>query len=271
MEEREGRARPGGHVPQRGLHPVQGAAFFLGGIREGGPPPGRARHHGLGLEDRRRQDAGAEGFHRHQDDEGRGVPLQEEQDHVAAGLRQVRLRGGLLRHRGVEWRRRHQGEARHHRHRLACAAPAEHDGGQRPHLRQRRRARLSLRAQAAGRDRRRRDRPGAGKRVAPARLRSHDPRGAAEFPRRLRRGDRQGGVEAVHQDAGPQHQDGREDRQGHLAQDRRGGRLRRRQGPRAEARMRPAHRLRGPRAEHGRAGCRDRRPQGRCTRLHRGG
>ena len=41
----EGRVRPGRHLPQRRLHPLQGAARVLGELRAGAAPVQGARHH----------------------------------------------------------------------------------------------------------------------------------------------------------------------------------------------------------------------------------
>ena len=122
---------------------------------------------------------------RHQDDQGHRVPLQEEQDHLAAGPRPASSRGGDT--YTIEVRAARRVQAKHviiatgskARHLPGIAVDNElvcdNEGA------------LAFAAvpEAPRRDRRGRDRPGARQRLAPPGLRGHDPRGAADFPRRL--------------------------------------------------------------------------------------
>ena len=191
----------------------------------------RPRHQRDGREDRHREDAGAQGRHRHQDDQGRRVPLQEEQDHVAAGLRQVRERRRDLHDRGGQ-RAGHEAKyvivatgskARHLPdvpvdNEIVC----DNEG-----------------ALAFGAVPKRLGVIGAG--VIGLELGSVWRRLGSEvtilealpnFLGAVRRRDRQGGVEAIHQDAGPRHLLGVKIEQGHGEEGRRRSSTRTARAPR---------------------------------------
>ena len=170
LEEREGRARPGRHLPQRGLHPVQGAAFVLGGIREGRATTSTT--HGITVSGvkidvakmQARKDAIVTKM-------TKGVEFLFKKNKITwlPGFGKFVSGGDYLRDRGVDM------EAAPSRRSTSSSPPARSarhlpnvDRGQRDRLRQRRRARLPVGAQAPRRDRRRRDRPRARQRAGAA-------------------------------------------------------------------------------------------------------
>ena len=166
--------QPRGHLPQRRLHSVQGAARVLRELSARRARVRRARHRGPGPRAGRRADADAQGRDRRQLTAGIAVPVQEEQGHVMS--RPGQLLGGARRRLAVQVARHDGGaeviEAKHviiatgsmPRHcrwrRSTTSSCCDNDGA----------LALCRGAGAARRDRRRRDRPGDGQRVeAPGR------------------------------------------------------------------------------------------------------
>ncbi|MBK6982305.1 MAG: hypothetical protein IPH30_12930 [Betaproteobacteria bacterium] len=173
----EGRARgalrhAGRRVPQRGLHPVQGAAARREGHR-GRRGHGRARRVVRPAENRHRRHPRLQGRRRRQAHQGPFEPRQGAQGHRGAGARQVHLRpcgrggneggpqGGLLR-------------PLHHRRGLAVRAHP----------------RLSLRRSAPPRFHERAGAPGRPEAPAHHRRRHHRPRDGHRLRRARLEGDR---------------------------------------------------------------------------------
>ncbi len=84
VEERQGRGQARRHLPERRLHSVQGAAGILGELRARGVQIRQSRHLRDGRENRRRQNAGAQGQDRVAAHRRHRGLVQEEQDHLAA-------------------------------------------------------------------------------------------------------------------------------------------------------------------------------------------
>ena len=146
VEERQGRPGAGRHLHQRRLHSVEGAAAVVGELRARRPPLRRPRHRRRQADDRRREDAGAQGDRREAEQRRHPLPVQEEQGRVLPRPRLVRRprRGRHVAGRG----RRREGrddhrQARHRRHRLEPARVAGRAVRRGEHPLQRRRARAS--------------------------------------------------------------------------------------------------------------------------------
>mmetsp|Transcript_42330 Transcript_42330/g.99468 ORF Transcript_42330/g.99468 Transcript_42330/m.99468 type:complete len:353 (-) Transcript_42330:1868-2926(-) len=267
VEERRRWARPGGHLHQCRLHPVQGAAAVQRALRAPQPPLCRPRHHGRQRQDRCRPDAGPQGHRGEAEQRRHPLPVQEEQGDVLPRSRQLRRSAGRrLRAQGGGGH--DPGQAGHPRHRLQCPRPARRTLRRREHPLERRRPARRHHAGHPGRDRLRRDRPGDGLGLAPPGRQGHGARSPAHLPRRGGRIGRQGSRQDL-QEAGPGHPAGRQDHRGQVRQVRRHRRLHRRQGRRADAGGRQAHRLHRPRAQHHRPERRGGGPEARRAWCHR--
>ena len=142
--------RPGRHLPQCRLHPVQGAAALLPSLRRGRPRHGQARRQGERRRARSADHAGEQEPGGEDPDPGDRVPLQEEQGGLCRRRRSARQsREGR---RPAERQRRGQG-TRHQehpdRHRLRRDAAAWSDHRRGPDRLVDRRARSQARAQAS--------------------------------------------------------------------------------------------------------------------------
>jgi hypothetical protein len=167
-------------VPERGLHPVQGAAFVLEEYEKAGH---HLDAHGITVSgvkmDVAKMQARKDSIVTKMT---KGVEFLFKKNKITwlQGFGKF-VSGGDSYDRGIERRRRHQAKhviiATGSRARHLPNATVDNDlvcdneGA----------LAFAVGAQAPGRDRRGRDRPGAGKRLAPAGLRSHDPRSAARI------------------------------------------------------------------------------------------
>ena len=156
------------HLPQRRLHPLQGAAARLRALRGGGTRLRRHGHRGARAQARPRQDAGLQGPGRERQRRRRRVPAQEEQDrHRLRHGQDPRPRQG----RSGRRKRRQaaaRGQEHRHRHRLGRRPAARHRHRRTDHRVVDRRPSVAAGAQAHAGGRCRRDRAGARLRVAPA-------------------------------------------------------------------------------------------------------
>ena len=164
-------AHPRRHLPQRGLHPVEGAAAHLGGIRPRQKAPRAPRRHGLGRDPRSRQDDGPQGPGRGRAYQGRGrAPGEERRDPPGGPRAAHRPRHGG--DRGFRAAHRH-GRGHRDRDRQRLLSARRRRGRRRAHRHLDRRAGAAGGARAHGSDRRRLHRPRNGLGLEPARRQGH--------------------------------------------------------------------------------------------------
>ena len=193
------------HLPQRRLHPVEGAAAVLASVRGGGARSRRARHQG-----RRRRRSTSPQFMKRKgevvDATTKGVAFLFKKNKITSfqGTGRIETAGAVAVRRR---RRRGQGHARRQEHPdrlgLGSDAAAGRDGRREEDRLLDRRARARRGAQAPGRGRRRHHRPRARLGVASARLRRDGGRVPRPHHAGRRRRDHQA-LPALARQAGPE-------------------------------------------------------------------
>ena len=156
----EGRGARWRHLPECRLHPVEGAAARLASLPRGRRAVREDGNH-RGTEDRHEADAGLSRRSGRSTDQGRRIPVQEEQGRLDRRLGPNRGRGQGF---GQDERGRRQdalGQEHRHRHRLRTRHAARRRGGRGAHRHLHRRAGAEQGAETHGRHRRGRDRAGA--------------------------------------------------------------------------------------------------------------